>query len=1284
MKKITFLSAFFFCCFILQSNAQSQLKHWFFNSKAVDFSQSTPQVSNLPISNPFIAEGATNAMYDAEGNMLFMVRDSRVLDKDFNLIESLVENETFQLLNSEIEIVPIPGTCKYYIVYFAHYAPNEGSVDDASVYYSEFDLSLNNGNGGITPGKKDISLVDFFAAPLGNIAVGQLKSDGTRALYIVTSDGGSSYVYKSTISETEISTPTLILTGEDREFANVELELSPDESKLAFGAYKIDGPTVDGEVFIIHLDANGDLDVSMGNDGLTILDLPSSVSNIKCSGVEFSQDNQFLFVGAIDIGIFRVTLNNLQTITFLDGSQNYSSSQIERAYNGLMYVASSASTLGSFDPTDSNPIINEEIDFTSDEMTESRLAELWGGGIVFYTLPDQLDGFDYDNIFSDSDPSCCSILAGYDINALSVSTSDNWNGSNNPFGASVIRISDEIRIQDDVVLNITDMTLEFGENGRFIVEAGGKVVFNSSLLTGVNCGINWEGIEVWGDPNENQYGSHPGSNAQGKVEFKNSTTVEHARTAVKAYNSANPASTTGGIIIGRNSTFRNNTIGIELQEYHNTILGTPANNLSSFRDCIFTIDDEYLSENNFLHHVSLFDVEGIIFSACEFENISSFSNNAQAHGIGINSLDSRFIVTGKCLSPTFPCTSYKPSKFDGLFRGVSATNSFSEQPYRILRSEFVNNSIGIFNQSVNGAFISRNSFDVGGFAPGGFIHTGITINNSTDYYVRNNEFTGNGIGSGSSFPKTLGVVVQNSGGHPNLIKDNYFTQLFAGNYAFGVNRTLDENATSLGLMYQCNENENNALYDFLVYGEGIALYQGDATFGAGNEFSHTGVIPTSDFNNNGTNAIGDDWPVNYYYNPSNTPEEPIFTNNVWTMTSGERNCNPGVDVREKELSLSDKMNLEIKYLNSMETYNSLNAVRNSLVNGGSTEDLIVDVQSSWPDETWALRNKLLGDSPHVTEEVLKIAADKTEVLPHTILYEILAANPDELRKESLVKHLKEKSNPLPSYLIDLLLTSYAKNPTARTALEADISKNAFDKQDAANALIHDIHMFTPEEGLEAVRTWLINKESFTSDLAIVNTYLSDKKLGAASQLLNNIPQLYTLDEHQLSVYDEFKDVKSLQMSVFQSGRSMLDLTPSEINTLSGIADNAVGIGGAEAQSLLNFAYGYNYFQDYIFPPIGQNRILYTEDNIEVSTKLIEVFPNPAKDWASIKYNASEVHENTMIEILDRDGTVVKVFNCTNNSGIINYDTSELPAGIYICQLMDGNVIMEQQKLIVMK
>ena len=149
---------------------------------------------------------------------------------------------------------------------------------------------------------------------------------------------------------------------------------------------------------------------------------------------------------------------------------------------------------------------------------------------------------------------------------------------------------------------------------------------------------------------------------------------------------------------------------------------------------------------------------------------------------------------------------------------------------------------------------------------------------------------------------------------------------------------------------------------------------------------------------------------------------------------------------------------------------------------------------------------LLGMSPYLSKEVLMEAADRTDVLPESVLFEILSANPDELRKGDLMEYLENKEEPLPDYMLSIL-NQIASGVSAKTALMGQKFESFSKKTKAAQKMIRSIKN---EEELDVVtlRNWLGNMENIEADKQIVATYLYEDDYSNANTLLDLIPDLY--------------------------------------------------------------------------------------------------------------------------------------------------------------------------------
>ena len=87
------------------------------------------------------------------------------------------------------------------------------------------------------------------------------------------------------------------------------------------------------------------------------------------------------------------------------------------------------------------------------------------------------------------------ISSTYTINTIS--TANNWTPATSPFGNPIV-VDADIVIGSSGLLSITDLTLEFTENGRIIVESGGQLITENTVYQNACPGIMWQGIRIKG------------------------------------------------------------------------------------------------------------------------------------------------------------------------------------------------------------------------------------------------------------------------------------------------------------------------------------------------------------------------------------------------------------------------------------------------------------------------------------------------------------------------------------------------------------------------------------------------------------------------------------------------------------------------------------------------------------------------------------------------------------------------------------------------------------------
>ena len=410
--------------------------------------------------------------------------------------------------------------------------------------------------------------------------------------------------------------------------------------------------------------------------------------------------------------------------------------------------------------------------------------------------------------------------------------------------------SDTFCVENGKTLTVTG-TLYCAAGTRIIVRPGGTLIVDGGTLTSACANEMWQGIEVVGDHTKHQTAAN-----QGTVILRNGATIENAHCAIRTGLEGNEWPTAGGIVQCSNSTFTNNRRAVSFYSYVDTLSsGNIGDNKSWFKDCTFTLNDTnlFLSQGlEFLNHVTLWDVKGVSFEGCTFENLTTGYYPDRKHGIYAESAG--FSVRTLC-NTLDGCNCYgtaDTNRFTGFSTAVEACNAGSPYAVTIDEAKFVNNGTGVSVQSSNYATVTRCVFDLSTNPLNGRNVTGLLLSNTIGYHVEGNAFTATPNNAPLS---RWGVYVNKSMKQNNSLYRNSFRNLNRG-----ISVTDTNGLGRIGLCFSCNTFENCA-YGIYVSTNGIvASMQGNILKGVDNSFTGT---QTSSLYNLGSTQIN-------YYHSSNT------------------------------------------------------------------------------------------------------------------------------------------------------------------------------------------------------------------------------------------------------------------------------------------------------------------------------------------------------------------------------------------------------------------------------
>lgn len=575
-----------------------------------------------------------------------------------------------------------------------------------------------------------------------------------------------------------------------------------------------------------------------------------------------------------------------------------------------------------------------------------------------------------------------------------------------------LNIGNDFTVKTGHTLTIQNAKISIAPDIKIKIEPGAKLIIDNSTLTNY-CGSNyWGGIEVFGIKKQLQAEQY-----QGTLIVKNNSIIENSRNAISTWRT-NDWNSMGGIVKAENSTFRNNIRSAEFLSYKNTNSNTgEQSNVSRFTNCIFTWDRSmFPHDKTSLSHVTLWDVKDVMFIGCDFTDNQILNNSIIKHGILAE--DAGLKVLAK-ISITPQGYNVDKSSLTKLSYGIRVSNT--EKSVEVMDSYFEDNFCGVFATMVNGITIKNNEFHLIPIYNLRELYPtepayGIVIDYTTGYKIEQNNFFGE-----NENLKGTGLQIKNSGQAPNEVKNNIFRKILYSTIAIGENRGLNSNGDLVGLKYKCN--------DFSETKRGITVlrFKNDYLYGIAPS-QDGGIInqPAENIFNNGGSSDGYDIFIedetnaySYSYKGESNKKPLTISNNITPLgVDGETDCTRDYGLLD-DLELHNHHTfLENEYLTLLYNYNSL-------LDGGSKDELLDKLLDSWDGDVWDLRQAYLDASPYLSPDVLKELA-LSEKLPLAVYLEVALSNPEGTQKDEYIDFMKstEGENLLTPTGIELIKGSW--------------------------------------------------------------------------------------------------------------------------------------------------------------------------------------------------------------------------------------------------------------------
>ncbi len=849
-----------------------------------------------------------------------------------------------------------------------------------------------------------------------------------------------------------------------------------------------------------------------------------------------------------------------------------------------------------------------------------------------------------------------------------------------------------VKVKRGATLTITS-EIKFPPQAKIYIEPGAALLVEGGTLTNACFGM-WQGIEVWGNSRLPQNTAN-----QGYIYLGENSVVENARIAVSTARSNEDGDidwrTTGGLVIAKNCTFRNNYKAVQFLAYSQT-------NKSDFQNVTFETTAPFIDGNSTpSDFVSLYLIHGVGFHGCTFRNTTRDNKPPEEnHGNGIYSINSHYTIDNYeyCLIPIDPCPDPQiiPSSFSGLHYGVKAVNSDPTFYVNIERTDFDSNYRAVYLANADYSTVNLNTFHIPAYSFTNDSLYCLYLNNCTGYSVQENYFKSqfHPVSIDQTPRSYIGIIVNNSGEADNEIYNNRFDSIPWGIIAQDKNRNNDG---STGLRIKCNDFAS-AHFDIKVAlsGDhptwGIALYQGDSlseTGLAGNTFSseHWTIHRAgSDIDNGGAR-------FKYYHHRqilNQLPRvQPVYSLNVYIkgtdMTYDTTEC--CLSQLSGGGALPDDLKEEIA--GESDTINSIESLLSALVDGGSTEALNSEILNSLPSEALELREQLLNESPYLSDTAMRSAISKEEVLPNAMIRDVLVANPQSATSDKVLEELNNRVVSMPDSMLAEILAG-EDIISAKEALETNLASHRAKRAQAFYNLIRYYKSDTINPSSRDSLISLLQREnSLPAKYQLAFEYLETGDTGAVNSTLDQIPGAFNLTGEESTVHDEYLDYFAVLKELAKNARNIFNIDSSSLAILQGIYTSGHEPVTSYARNILITSGNLTWHEPILLPENMKSTEKvkkYNTDRFDEKSYL-KVFPNPARQFVIAEYNLKEkFNENstTKLTITDMRGltTESRILIKQQDQELIN--TSGYVPGSYTCTLVVNGKRIDSKKFVIVR
>jgi len=843
---------------------------------------------------------------------------------------------------------------------------------------------------------------------------------------------------------------------------------------------------------------------------------------------------------------------------------------------------------------------------------------------------------------------------------------------------------------------------------RIIVQAGGRLIIDGGVVTVAKYATQrWAGIEVRGTGTADQ---SPLTNnpEQGYLELRNGGRIEHAQIGANLGSTLNNEGG-GGIIVvnGTPSVLAGSFINCRKAVTFAPFTYGSASNAAILRFVHFERNNDYLPESDPAPDqtpgfVEVNQAPGVTLRGCTFANNQQGITESHLLAQGIRTYNSRISILPGCpVGNTCPPAQEVPTTFSNLDHAVEARSSGGDHYLTIRKANFINNIAGVYTSGLTGLSITQCDFVLGNNPVAlthpdedpfwDDYHRGIYTYNSWGLTIRDNHLARD---QAAPTDNTEGIVIGYNRDHNDVVHKNEIEGVYRAYVGEGIcAETYNGGQSMIGLQFRCNTNTGN---DINIWSRKVLSDEPDFQTKHTIRTSQGYQVAADNLFDNWAQAdpdrwdyyIDTDWRINYryrntnplqqVYRPASYDPERLYLLGIYRPNHNNPFC---VWYFEGQNAPRDAASLGALITQEKLAYGNTRYLYDALLDGGSTDEVVQEIASTWPNEAWQLRTYLLNLSPFLTVDALKGAVNKA-YFPMAMKAEVCIANPDATQQEGFVKWLESYADePMPGYLIDLIKASW-DTKTYRTDLEMELADHHTELTQTAHELL-DLYHSPGSTATTADQRWVWQQIRTTAArYAEAALLLGTGEYTSAKQVVESIPLEQDLRDPQWQEQQRMLDYMDVLHTAALDGRNNSQLQPTEVSQLAALRIGAHDRASNWINNLLCI-----YYHDCLAPYTGGGAITpksigTTSNGVveEVKNKFFTA-PNPAEAWVTFSYKFTLPPNKAFVQVKDATGRSVANLPMLGTEAQLVMDTRALAKGVYTVNYMANGEVLQLDRLI---